>query len=63
MNRKISQLTFLFKGFIQKPSFQSVFDDNLRVTHSFIKQTIRGLQRRYLPSHSQLPQSAVQGVG
>jgi hypothetical protein len=38
MPRRISQLTFLCKGFHNKRNFQCAFDDNLSATHGFIKQ-------------------------
>jgi hypothetical protein len=41
MPRKISYETFVFKRFSIKMSFSMCFDDNLSLTHVFIKQIFR----------------------
>jgi hypothetical protein len=62
LNQKVSQkifnkLFFYFRGFHTKIPF---FDDNLSVTHVFIKQIFRAVEGAPSPTS---PHRAVQGVG
>jgi hypothetical protein len=50
----------LFQRFSLKMSFQYAFDDNLSVTHVFIKQIFRAVE---LAPPSPSPHRAVQGLG
>jgi hypothetical protein len=49
MFQKYLNKLFCFKGFHKKCNFQYAFDDNLSVTHVFIKQTFRAVE---LATHS-----------
>jgi hypothetical protein len=48
-------------GFYKKRNFQRAFDENLSVTHVFIKQIFRTADKA--PSFPAPPHSAAQGVG
>jgi hypothetical protein len=43
-SQKILTNLFCFRGFHQKCHFQCAFDDNLSVTHIFIKQIFRAVE-------------------
>jgi hypothetical protein len=43
---------FCFRGFHEKCHFQDAFDDNLSVTHVFIKQIFRAVEPFPLPLQS-----------
>jgi hypothetical protein len=51
---------FCFRGFHLKCHFQYAYDDNLSVTHVFIKQIFRAVE---VAPPSPSPHRAVQGVG